>query len=267
MRSYIKKIAYEINSKEMIEGDEEENEEENEEIQQTRKRSISIATIQSPQRNVNHERKSSFFDLNSPKPALINKNCTPKEIEIKNLQGSLKFWKSNEKNLVSYNVCIPQNPFSQVSIDYNAENEKNFHNIEVNEDRFEGQINYNYSFKPRKDKKSEKINESSDEINKEDLRIYEAVGFALSDTVSLNMNNSERFEKFEIKKGDPVCIRVLKDGEFVECKYLGKIGVFPMKDFYFWENKIAYKPKDEDIISPVFKDKPLKPNFFTRSHM
>ena len=111
----------------------------------------------------------------------MNIKSSTKEIETKIIQGSFKFGKSNEKDLVKYNVCIPQNPFFQVSIDYNSENEKNFHNLELNEDRFEGQINYNYSFKPRKDKKSDKINESYNEINKENFRIYEAVGFALSD--------------------------------------------------------------------------------------
>ena len=56
IRSYIKRIASEINSKENIEQDDEENEL----MQQSRKKSTSIATIQSSQRTVNNERKSSF---------------------------------------------------------------------------------------------------------------------------------------------------------------------------------------------------------------
>ena len=140
------------------------------------------------------------------------------------------------------------------------------------EDPFEGKVNYNYSLKPRKEKKIEELikqNLHTKMINEEkDNLIFEAVGFALSNSSSIRAKNNHLFE---IKKGEPVCIRSMKENDaLVECKQNDRIGVFKKRDFYFWDNNIANKFNDADIVvsvSPTGKDKdgPLKPNIFTLS--
>ena len=264
VRKFIKELTNELSSsKEIIELEEE---------SRGSKRSISNKSL-SKSKVPNNERKGSFFDFHSSKGTYSGKKQSPeaKDIKTRDLSKKGKFQDENQRK---NNVVIPQNPFSQVTIDYNAENERIVHK-KIDEDRFGEMMNYNYSLKPRNEKKIQytsknyvkNIKNEKNDLTSDESTVFKSVGFALVNTLSLHRKHQKNFEEFEIKKGEPVCIRVLKeDRNFLECKYNEKIGFFHSKDFYFWDNNIPAEFQEEDILSPTSKDKPIQPNFFIRSH-
>lgn len=256
VQTYIKKITIQLNNSKELNDHEEETK-----INKTQRFSPKLLALT--------ELKSSFNDhTTSNELSSLKKSSIAKE--TKNMKESIKFnnLQSKAENNSNFHVCIPQNPFSQVTIDYNSDAEKIAFK-QVKEDRFEGQTNFNYSFNPRKEKKIDRdfdYPEIISKIQKNDM--FEAAGFALNDSISLKPNNNfSQFDVFEIKKGESVCIRLYKeDSAFIECKFYEKIGIFKKKDFYFWENKMSFNQKDEDISSPTSQDGPMKPKFFKTSH-
>ena len=218
------------------------------------------------------ERKGSLFvekkggNLeNYQKEQRSKKNTLHNSGESKTLKESIQSAKKEVK-LTKLHVCVPQTPFSQVTIDYLTEGEKNSTKFQ-REVPFEAGANYNYSLKPRmRIEENNEVERSPDfKKSKERDPIFDCVGFALNNTSSLRAQNNCLFE---VQKGEPVCLRsCLDDPNLVECKLRERIGIFKKRDFYYWQNKIPTRNIDENVvISPTFKNKPLKPNIFTLSH-
>jgi len=217
------------------------------------------------------ERKGSLFEPHQRERSIISKKNVYNANEPKKLKESFKSQTVHQERSQKLHICVPQNQFAQVSIDFITENEKVSMGKMNKEDPFEGKVNYNYSLKPRKENKIDEMikqnvnNVKTNNVEKDPL-IFESVGFALANTISIRAKNNNLFE---IKKGEPVCIRMMKDNDtLIECKHNERIGVFKKRDFYFWDNNVANKFNDTDIImSPTGKDKngPLKPNIFILS--
>lgn len=248
------------NSRELIELEEE---------KRTHKKSVPQKQVFIP-----GERKGSLFVEKKgitfetyQKDQRSKKNTLHNSGESKTLKESIQSAKKEAKS-TKLHVCVPQTPFSQVTIDYLTEGEKNAVKFQK-EIQLEASPNYNYSLKSRKERRIDEVNneeKSPDFKNfKERDPIFDCVGFALANTSSLRAQNNCLFE---VKKGEPVCLRsCLDDPNLVECKLREKIGIFKKRDFYYWLNKIPTKNNDENVvISPTFKNKPLKPNIFTLSH-
>lgn len=187
--------------------------------------------------------------------------------------------KTLEKKIAKPTLCIPQRPFHEVTIEYNAENE-NIPVRELSEDKYFAHYNLkenlNYSIKPSKNYQKDNFNEESHNkkdfvlnLQKEKIEIYnffDYVGFALANVRSIQTEDYEFQQQFEIKKGDPVVLRKYTQNEnLIECKYFDKIGLFRKNDFYFWENNIPNVKNEEDIESPGLNEGPSKPNIFTKS--
>lgn len=288
MQKYIKRVTNDINIRNSFGS---ELEEEKNSSNDSLIRSMNINTIFSNNNNnklnktnTSNNSGKEILDMSfSPFKGILlssKKNTTPKSNEEK----SLKEFKVYESKKIQNSLCIPQKPFQEITIEYNAENEEIPPNETINQyllARYEGlNSNLNYSLKPQKksQKSQEIINDDSKKTTKSyqpqleqqnNSDFFEYIGFALINTSSLPVNNTEMHSKIEIKKGEPVSLRNYSlDQNLIECKYYEKIGVFKKNDFYYWANnipKIRTKEKDEDISHAISGEGPLKPKSFVRS--
>lgn len=289
VQKYIKRVTNDINIRNSLGS---ELEEEKNSSNDSLMRSMNINTIFS--NNTANNKPTKTISLNNSGKEILDMSFSPfKGILLSSKKSTppkyteekpLKEFQVYESKKIQNSLCIPQKPFQEVTIEYNAENEEILPNETINQyllARYENlSSNLNYSLKPQKKyqknqeilnddlKKTIKISPQQPE-EQDNSDFFEYIGFALINTSSLQMKNTENYSKIEIKKGEPVSLRNYPlDQNLIECKYYEKIGVFKKNDFYYWANNIPKtrtKEKDEDIANVLSGERPLKPKSFFRS--